>query len=115
MTTVRITVPAGPTRHVVIGRGRHCHVRVADPNVSRLHAKVTNPATGRYRITDLGSTNGTRVLRGLNDYTLHAGDTMDLVRGDWLIIGTTWFVLGDRAPARRRFARINQRCTRIAR
>ena len=51
---------------VILGRALEADVRVNDARASRLHARITaerDPATGepRYRITDLGSTNGTMV------------------------------------------------------
>ena len=51
---------------VILGRALEADVRVNDARASRLHARVTtehDPKTGeaRYRITDLGSTNGTIV------------------------------------------------------
>jgi len=46
----------------VIGRSRDCDVVVDDANVSRRHAEV-RPRGGAWVLTDLGSTNGTR-LRG---------------------------------------------------
>ena len=47
----------GPVR---IGRLPTCAVVLNDPNTSREHAEVV-PAGGSYEITDLGSTNGTKV------------------------------------------------------
>lgn len=51
---------------VILGRALEADVRVNDARASRLHARVTterDPMTGEpcYRITDLGSTNGTIV------------------------------------------------------
>lgn len=51
---------------VILGRALEADVRVNDARASRLHARITterDPETGfaRYRITDLGSTNGTVV------------------------------------------------------
>jgi two-component system cell cycle response regulator len=53
---------------VTLGRALEADVRVNDARASRLHARITterDPETGftRYRITDLGSTNGT-ILNG---------------------------------------------------
>lgn len=45
---------------VVIGRLSECDITIEDPNISRRHATVTI-LDGSYRITDLGSTNGTKV------------------------------------------------------
>jgi len=47
---------------VVIGRSRECDIVVDDANVSRRHAEI-RPRGGAWVLTDLGSTNGTR-LRG---------------------------------------------------
>jgi len=49
--------PGSPQR-LLLGTSPVCDVRLGDPRVSRRHAAV-EPAGRRYRITDLGSTNGT--------------------------------------------------------
>jgi FhaA, N-terminal domain/FHA domain len=48
--------PAGAT----LGRSRHCDVVLGDPNVSRQHAEI-RPRGGSWVLTDLGSTNGSRI------------------------------------------------------
>jgi len=48
--------PAGAT----LGRSRQCDVVLSDPNVSRRHAEI-RPRGGSWVLTDLGSTNGSRV------------------------------------------------------
>jgi hypothetical protein len=62
-----------------LGRSRECDVVVHDANVSRRHAEL-RLAAGGWVITDLGSTNGTRVngrqIRGSE--TLRAGDEIEL-------------------------------------
>lgn len=65
---------------VILGRALEADVRVNDARASRLHARINteqDPATGepRYRITDLGSTNGT-ILNGqpIAETFLHDGD-----------------------------------------
>lgn len=65
---------------VILGRALEADVRVNDIRASRLHSRITtdkDPASGepRYRITDLGSRNGT-ILNGLpvTDALLHDGD-----------------------------------------
>lgn len=65
---------------VTLGRALEADVRVNDARASRLHARITTerePETGlvRYRITDLGSTNGT-ILNGqlITDALLQDGD-----------------------------------------
>jgi S1-C subfamily serine protease/pSer/pThr/pTyr-binding forkhead associated (FHA) protein len=49
-------------RAQTIGRGPGVDLTIADDTVSKVHARlVCDPATGRVRITDLGSSNGTYV------------------------------------------------------
>jgi len=67
--------PAG----VTLGRSRQCDVMLDDPNVSRTHAEV-RPRGGSWVLTDLGSTNGSRLngsrLKGSE--VLKPGDEMEL-------------------------------------
>lgn len=60
---------------VVIGRLAECEISIEDPNISRRHATVTL-LDGTYRITDLGSTNGTKVngSRISSQFELSHGD-----------------------------------------
>jgi diguanylate cyclase (GGDEF)-like protein len=74
---------------VILGRAIEADVRVNDPRASRLHARITtelNADGGEtlYRITDLGSTNGT-LLNGqlITEAFLHDGDK--LVIGEHLL------------------------------
>jgi diguanylate cyclase (GGDEF)-like protein len=74
---------------VTMGRALEADVRVNDTRASRLHARITtehDETTGetRYRLTDLGSTNGT-LLNGemIEDALLQDGDKF--VIGDQLI------------------------------
>jgi two-component system cell cycle response regulator len=74
---------------VILGRAIEADVRVNDPRASRLHARITTELDGdggetRYRITDLGSTNGT-LLNGqlITEAFLHDGDK--LVIGEHLL------------------------------
>ncbi|MBC7910279.1 MAG: GGDEF domain-containing protein [Pyrinomonadaceae bacterium] len=67
---------------VILGRALEADVRVNDARASRLHARINterDPATGetRYRITDLGSTNGT-IVNGqlITEYFLQDGDKL---------------------------------------
>jgi FhaA, N-terminal domain/FHA domain len=48
--------PGGAT----LGRSRQCDLVLSDPNVSRQHAEI-RPRGGSWVLTDLGSTNGSRV------------------------------------------------------
>jgi two-component system response regulator HydG len=49
--------PDAPSR-ILLGTSEVCDLRLTDPTVSRRHAAF-EPAGRRYRLTDLGSTNGT--------------------------------------------------------
>src|SRR5918999_175611 len=69
---------------VTLGRALEADVRVNDARASRLHARITverDAATGdvRYRITDLGSTNGT-LLNGqpVSEAYLQDGDKLTI-------------------------------------
>lgn len=79
---------------VILGRALDADVRVNDARASRLHAKITterDPQTGevRYRVRDLGSTNGT-IVNGVavKEAFLHDGDKLvigqNLLRFDLL-------------------------------
>ena len=67
--------PAGAT----MGRSRQCDVMVDDPNVSRTHAEI-RPRGGSWVVTDLNSTNGSRLNgRRLDQPTvLKPGDELEL-------------------------------------
>jgi hypothetical protein len=62
-----------------MGRSRQCDVMVDDPNVSRTHAEV-RPRGGSWVLTDLGSTNGSRLNGRRIDGTevLKPGDEIEL-------------------------------------
>jgi hypothetical protein len=70
--------PGGAT----MGRSRQCDVTVDDPNVSRQHAEV-RPRGGSWVLTDLGSTNGSR----LNGHRVEGSEL--LKPGDEIEVGTT--------------------------
>jgi two-component system, cell cycle response regulator len=67
---------------VTLGRALEADVRVNDARASRVHARINverDPATGqtRYRLTDLGSTNGTLLNgRPVTDAYLQDGDKL---------------------------------------
>lgn len=70
--------PGGAT----IGRSRQCDVVVNDPNVSRQHAEL-RPRGGSWVLTDLGSTNGSRING-------HPVERSEVVRpGDEIELGAT--------------------------
>ncbi|MEP7059659.1 MAG: FHA domain-containing protein, partial [Actinomycetota bacterium] len=66
---------------VTIGRLPDCDVVIADKGASRRHAQVKRKG-GTYTLTDLGSTNGTK----LNGETMQSRAIND---GDKITIGTT--------------------------
>lgn len=66
---------------ITIGRLPECQVTINDKGASRRHAQIRH-ANGTYILTDLGSTNGTR----LNGQTIQ---TRELADGDRITIGTT--------------------------
>jgi hypothetical protein len=70
--------PAG----VTVGRSRQCDVTLDDPNVSRTHAEI-RPRGGSWVLTDLGSTNGSR----LNGRRLDGPEV--LKPGDEIELGTS--------------------------
>jgi hypothetical protein len=70
--------PAG----VTVGRSRQCDVTLDDPNVSRKHAEI-RPRGGSWVLTDLGSTNGSR----LNGRRLEGPEV--LKPGDQIELGTS--------------------------
>src|SRR5260370_27887063 len=87
-TRALLTITSGPSSgraHTVrdgetmLGRGREAHVRVDDAGASRLHARITALAEGRYVIDDLGSTNGTFVGgKRIQHADLHSGDRINI-------------------------------------
>jgi len=75
-----------------VGKLSTSNLRLDDVNVSRAHAVVEQREDGRWRVTDLGSTNGT-LLRG--ERVVQS----DLHDGDRLVLGvTTLLVHLDDAP-----------------
>jgi len=65
-----------------VGKLSTSTLRIDDVNVSRKHAVIEQREDGRWRVTDLGSTNGT-VLRGERVVQAEIND------GDRLVLGTT--------------------------
>jgi uncharacterized protein involved in exopolysaccharide biosynthesis len=74
--------PVGSTE-LVIGRSARCDVRIDDDRVSSRHAELVRRG-GRFRIYDLGSSNGTLV-------NAQRVDEIDLRDGDLIQIGYTVF------------------------
>ena len=69
-------------RGATLGRSRECEIVVEDPNVSRQHAEL-RPRGGAWVISDLGSTNGTRV----NGRTINGPEVVQ--PGDEIEIGSS--------------------------
>jgi FhaA, N-terminal domain/FHA domain len=67
--------PAG----VTLGRSRQADVVLSDPNVSRRHAEI-RPRGGSWVLTDLGSTNGSRIngQRVEGSEVIRPGDEIEL-------------------------------------
>ena len=63
-----------------IGRGEHNDIIVNDPFVSYEHSSITRYPEGRYVLTDLGSTNQTRVNEqaAQGDVVLQTGDRIQI-------------------------------------
>lgn len=80
---------------VTLGRDLDVELPLRDIGISRRHAMVERDVVGRYVVSDLGSTNGTR----LNGQPLAA--PTPLSEGDKVIVGTTVlrFTFGDEADA----------------
>lgn len=77
--------PGAGRRHrvkasTVIGRLPECDITLDDPSVSRRHARLTGER-GRWRVEDLGSTNGVKVNG-------EAVEQRDLADGDRLELGS---------------------------
>jgi hypothetical protein len=85
-----MVLPAGTQRKFTIGRDLACDFTVAHLSVSRWHA-VLSRDDDRWLLSDLGSTNGTRLngWRVSNDVPLRPGDRLTL--------GAVTFVIIDRA------------------
>jgi pSer/pThr/pTyr-binding forkhead associated (FHA) protein len=73
-------IPVG-SEPLVIGRLPECSVVLSDSNVSRRHAEIRRKGDGVF-VTDLGSTNGTRV----NGAPVRE---QFLASGDEISVGTT--------------------------
>jgi hypothetical protein len=71
-------------RRVVVGTAEGCDFKFLDASISGRHAELSVDAQGRFRITDLGSTNGSYV----NDKKI---TSTDLVDGDNIRLGRTTF------------------------
>jgi pSer/pThr/pTyr-binding forkhead associated (FHA) protein len=82
--------PPGRQARFTIGRDPNCDLVIADISVSRRHAGLARGANG-WLLTDLGSTNGTR----LNGWRVR--DPVPVRCGDRVSFGAVTFELRDRA------------------
>jgi hypothetical protein len=87
-----LTLPAGPQRRFTIGREFACDMTLEDKTVSRWHASLQQAPDG-WLLSDLGSTNGTR----LNGWRV-SGPIL-VGPGDMVSFGTATFVLAERPAA----------------
>jgi hypothetical protein len=78
--------PPGAARWYTIGRERDCDLLVEDLTVSRMHARLERAGDG-WLLTDLGSTNGTR----LNGWRIR--EPVPVRPGDRVAFGSAVFVI----------------------
>ena len=88
-----LMLPPGTKARFTIGREPGCDMTLLDRTVSRLHASLKREGDG-WLLTDLGSTNGTR----LNGWRVTT--PIVVCAGDLVSFGAATFVLADR-PQRR--------------
>ena len=88
--TARLALPRGRSA-VTIGRAPDCDCVLGDPTVSRHHARLRRGADG-WVLTDLGSTNGTR----LNGWRL--AEEVEVREGDRVSFGAARYRLGGLRP-----------------
>ena len=64
---------------ITIGRGSGNDLVLGAPEVSKQHAQLAPEANGTWRLTDLGSSNGTRVDGlAVNRHELRDGETIEI-------------------------------------
>jgi len=84
-----LTLPAGSQRRFTIGREHDCDMTLTDMTVSRWHASLQRDRGG-WLLSDLGSTNGTR----LNGWRVNG--PIPVRGGDMVSFGAVTFVLTER-------------------
>lgn len=88
------------SKEFLIGRGTDCDLRLRDPNVSRHHCLI-RIRSDEITLTDLGSSNGTRVngTRVISPVTLEAGDEICLGNYRFVLdLGVDRHKIADRTP-----------------
>jgi DNA-binding NtrC family response regulator len=108
-----VVLPLYPDRPLLLGRDPKCSVVFASGDISREHARLWMREDGQWVIRDLGSRNGSALLRALpsharpydrgplpvgEDTVVSAGDVVMLAGGANRVILDTWVVEAD--PAR---------------
>lgn len=85
---------------ITVGRDPYCDVYVDNPGVSRQHFRIERGDTGEYRVTDLGSSNGTYLNdRPVKVGTLRDGDVIQF--GKYTVqVGVDELIGGDDGPKR---------------
>jgi ABC transport system ATP-binding/permease protein len=74
---------------LVIGVADDCDLRINDPYASLHHAAITRRPNGTYWIADLGSTNGTLILRSGWLMGMKVTIPTPLLPGDIIRVGRT--------------------------
>lgn len=87
-TLPRLIFPRGTASKFTIGRAVECDFVLADPSVSRFHARLHREPDG-WQLRDLGSTNGTM----LNGWRVT--EPVSVRPGDRVSFGLTSFQVGD--------------------
>ncbi len=78
-----------PGQSKTVGRAEHADVRVDEPSLSRLHARVSADVTGVVTINDLGSTNGVTVNGAAQtDAPLRPGDVVCFGEVEYIVNAT---------------------------
>jgi len=85
-----LPLPPQNDRRFTIGRAMACDFTLADLSVSRWHARLYRDDDQRWLLSDLGSTNGTR----LNGWRVTTG--VPVKPGDQVSFGSVSFVITDR-------------------
>ena len=75
------------SKTMVVGRGSECQIPILDSSLSRAHAQVLKKESGRFYVSDLGSTNGTY----LNEQKLTSSRAVEVKNGDLLKMGNMIF------------------------
>jgi Domain of unknown function (DUF1707)/Inner membrane component of T3SS, cytoplasmic domain len=87
-----LPLPPQNDRRFTIGRAMACDFTLADLSVSRWHARLYRDDEQHWLLSDLGSTNGTR----LNGWRVTTG--VPVKPGDQVSFGSISFVITDRLP-----------------